>query len=65
MTDVTGPNGNADATASDEQLSALLSAAERVQTSAKEAHLDFVAYLAEMTVLQIKHEIEQRAGPAA
>ncbi len=64
MTDITGPNGNADGVASDEQLSALLSAAERVQASAKEAHLEFVAYLAEMTVLEIRQEIAHRADHA-
>ncbi len=65
MTDITGPNGNADGAASDEQLSALLSAAERVQTSAKEAHLDFVAYLAEMTVLELRQEITRRTETSA
>lgn len=65
MNDITGRNGGAGGTVSDDEIAALLSSAEQLQTDAKAAHLDFVAYLAEMTVLQIKHEIEQRAGPAA
>ena len=65
MNDFKGRNGGAGGTLSDDELAALLSSAELLQTDAKTAHLDFVAYLAEMTVLQIKHEIAQRAGPTA
>ncbi len=62
MAGIKGQNGDAGDTASDHQLKALLSSAEHLQIAAKAAHLDFVAYLAEMTVLQIKHEMAQRAG---
>ncbi len=65
MTDITGPNGNAEAGASDEQLSALLATAEQVQVDAKQAQLEFVAYLAEMTVLEIRQEIARRAESAS
>ena len=64
MADITGPNGNADSGASDEQLSALLASAEQVQANAKEVQLGFVAYLAEMTVMEIRQEIERRAQNA-
>lgn len=64
MTDSTGPSGSAKGGASAEQISILLSAAEQVQASAKEAHLEFVAYFAEMTVLEIRQEIARRAEHA-
>ena len=59
--DITRSNGNVDGVPTNAQLADLLTAAEKVQQDAKDGHLDFVAYLAEMTVLEIRREIANRA----
>ena len=57
-----GPNGNSDRASIERELQALLASAEQVRERAKTARLDFVAYLAEMTVLEIAQEIDRRSG---
>ena len=59
--DITRSNGNVDGVPTNAQLADLLTAAEKVQQDAKDGPLDFVAYLAEMTVLEIRREIANRA----
>lgn len=44
-----------------QELNELRSSAQALRERAKAAHLDFVAYLAEMTVLEIDQEIERRS----
>ncbi|MEM8685933.1 MAG: hypothetical protein AAGF81_01290 [Pseudomonadota bacterium] len=43
------------------ELDELRSSAQALRDRAKAARLDFVAYLAEMTVLEIDQEIERRS----
>ena len=63
MSKCTETNGNS--TTSDQDLVALRSSAEAVRDRAKAARLEFVAYLAEMTVLEISEEIARRSSDQA
>ena len=47
---------------SGEELLALLNSAAELRDRAKTRGLDFVAYLANMTVLEISHQLARRTG---
>lgn len=63
MTESQGSNGTSNKTTSEHDLRALLESAEQVRDRAKAARLEFVAYLAEMTVLELNQEIARQSGP--
>lgn len=64
MAETTGHDGGPAGPAGAQQLDALLASAQELQSAAKAANLEFVSYLAEMTVLEIKHEIARSADPS-